>query len=576
MSATATAAPRPRKLVRRDWLIGLLLALLGTTLTGLAGRGEGYTRDEGYYFDAAEQYWQWYGELFEHPGAALTRPSIDRWFSNNHEHPVLMKTLFAWSWRIFHKCNCAHQAGRHSVGYAKNHRTLGLLGEAAAMRLPTNLMAGLMVMVVYLFGVAAWSRRAGLVAGALSLAAPRMLFHAALACFDAPMAATWLFCVWCYWRSLDDKSWRWRTGLAFGLALATKLNGFFLPFVLGLHYVCNAAMQPRGERWRWFMSRRLTVFGWMALLGPIVQIGHWPWMWFDTVARFREYLAFHLHHVYYNMEFLGLNYNKPPFPMSYAWVMTLLTMPVTTLALAIGGGLALAWPALRRREFAPTSPGLLVGMNALFPICIISFTGAPIFGGVKHWLPSVPFLALLAGAAIDRLCTATITTLQRSRPNLDGKWPALVLCSMAVLPALAATWESQPYALTSYNLLAGGPPGGADLGMNRQYWGYSTRGVLPYIDEHARPHAQVYWHDTNQAQLNMDVRERLARDDLGNTGLEEPGVRASDIAMVIHEKHFAKYEYWIWDFYGTTRPSFVLADEGVPIVTLYERPEAKR
>ena len=71
----------------------------------------------------------------------------------------------------------------------------------------------------------------------------------------------------------------------------------------------------------------------------------------------------------------------------------------------------------------------------------------------------------------------------------------------------------------------------------------------------------------------MDMRIGLLRDDVWNTGLEEPGVKASDIAMVIHEKHFNKYEYWIWDFYGTARPSIVLTDEGVPIVTLYERPK---
>jgi hypothetical protein len=108
--------------------------------------------------------------------------------------------------------------------------------------------------------------------------------------------------------------------------------------------------------------------------------------------------------------------------------------------------------------------------------------------------------------------------------------------------------------------------------MNRQFWGYSTRGVLGWLDRHAPKNAMVYWHDTNQPILNANVREGLMRDDLHNTGLEEPGVRASTIAMVIHEKHFNKYEYWIWDFYGTARPSLVLDDEGVPIVTLYERP----
>jgi hypothetical protein len=108
--------------------------------------------------------------------------------------------------------------------------------------------------------------------------------------------------------------------------------------------------------------------------------------------------------------------------------------------------------------------------------------------------------------------------------------------------------------------------------MNRQFWGYSTRGILPWLDAHTRPGAAIYWHDTNQAQLNMNVREKLQRPDLNNTGLEEPGVRASSTAMVIHEKHFNKYEYWIWDFYGTARPSLVLADEGVPMVTVYQRP----
>jgi hypothetical protein len=72
--------------------------------------------------------------------------------------------------------------------------------------------------------------------------------------------------------------------------------------------------------------------------------------------------------------------------------------------------------------------------------------------------------------------------------------------------------------------------------------------------------------------LNMDVRERLLRDDILNSGMEESGVRGSSLGMVIHERHFSKYDYWFWDFYGTTRPAQVLTYEGVPLVTVYERP----
>jgi hypothetical protein len=192
-------------------------------------------------------------------------------------------------------------------------------------------------------------------------------------------------------------------------------------------------------------------------------------------------------------------------------------------------------------------------------MAILTFTRAPIFGATKHFEATVPFLALLGGFGLNAI-------LPRQ------KWLAPVLAVGVCIPAALETRRAHPYGLTHYNLLAGGPAGGADLGMNRQFWGYATRGLLPWINRHAASGAPVYWHDTNQDQLDMDVRENRLRPDIRNTGLEEPGVKASDLAMVIHEKHFNKYEYWIWDFYGTAQPSIVLTDEGVPIVTLYARP----
>ena len=132
--------------------------------------------------------------------------------------------------------------------------------------------------------------------------------------------------------------------------------------------------------------------------------------------------------------------------------------------------------------------------------------------------------------------------------------------------------RSHPYGLSHYNALAGGPAGAADLGMNRQFWGYSVRGLFPTIDRTAPPWAPIYWHDANWFQLQMSMKDHLLRRDLGDTGLEEPGVRASDLALVIHEKHFNKYEYWIWDAFHRTRPDAVLTHEGVPLVTLYRRP----
>jgi hypothetical protein len=539
-------------------------AICGASLLVLAAasRTQGNVRDEGYYFSAAERYIDWYGELGNdlragRPGRSLSRAAVDRSFGYNHEHPALMKTLFGASWRILHRCLCPVQGGRHPFAYARPHRTLGLLSEEAAMRLPTHVMVAAMASLVYLLG-AVWSRGAGLVAALLSVMAPRFFFDAQLATFDAPIAALWVATVYAYWRALSDPRWGWRAGALFGLALATKHNAFFIPVVLLAHFAWIA--------WR---GRRLPaagVFLWMATLGPLVYLACWPWLWFDTVARFREYVAFHVHHPAYNMEYLARNYDRPPFPLSFPYVMSALTLPVTTQALAVGGAIAML--RARRGEGheggASHGNGLgsLVGLNAVFPMAILTLSRAPIFGATKHWHASVPFVALLAGYGWHALTAAL--------PARRGLAVALGIAACA--PAAAETWRAHPYGLTHYNLLAGGPPGGADLGLNRQFWGYATHGVLPWINRNAPPRTAIYWHDTNQLQLDMDVRQGDLRDDLGNAGIGEPGVRASGIALVIHERHFNRDEYRIWDSYGTARPSRVLQDEGVPIVSVYERP----
>jgi hypothetical protein len=554
----------------RDRLIAAII-FVTTLATLVAGaRKQGNVRDEGYYFSAAEAYWSWYGDLGDNllsgkPWLSFTDVAVRRGFEYNHEHPALMKSLPGLSWRLLHKCHCPEQPGRHMLGYAHRHRTLQLLDEEEAFRLPTQLLVALMAATLYLFGAAAWSRAAGVTAAVLAVAAPRFFFDAQLATFDAPITAFWVFAVYAYWRALDEKRWGWRLGAILGLALATKLNAFFLPWLLLGHFAFVAWQRRR------LPSLRPVI--WTVVLAPLVFLACWPWLWFHTLPRLNEYIAFHMHHEYYNMEYLGRNYNKPPFPLSYPYVMTALTLPVTTLVLALAGAVALLrdWLRQRRQTGARPDPttratGLLVFVNAVFPMAMLTITRAPIFGATKHFHAAIPFLALLAGYAVFALSKSLAAGPLRRLP-VSG-----LLVALACAPSLAECWRAHPYALTHYNLLAGGPAGGADLGMNRQFWGYATRGILPWINANAAPGAPIYWHDTNQNQLDMNVREKRLRPDINNTPLEEPGVRASDIAMVIHEKHFNKYEFWIWDFYGTARPSLVLDDEGVPIVTVYKRP----
>jgi hypothetical protein len=90
-----------------DYLLAVLLSigylvLLGSTSTS------GYTRDESFYFEYAQVYQNWFHRLETAPNAAarrevLSRQSVLNTWSQNFEHPPLMKTLFGYTWRVFGK-----------------------------------------------------------------------------------------------------------------------------------------------------------------------------------------------------------------------------------------------------------------------------------------------------------------------------------------------------------------------------------------------------------------------------------------------------------------------------------------
>ena len=129
--------------------------------------------------------------LFEHSQDALKQGAIDAAWSDNHEHPVLMKTLFGVSWRFFHE--------KWDV----------FADASTAFRFPAMCTAGIALWTTYLFGARAWARRAGVVAAVLLGLMPRVFFHAHLACFDVPIMAMWIVCLYVHWRAQETRGIGW-------------------------------------------------------------------------------------------------------------------------------------------------------------------------------------------------------------------------------------------------------------------------------------------------------------------------------------------------------------------------------
>ncbi len=617
-----------------------IFTIVLTTTVAVSGR-QGVHRDEAYYMDAGEQYAGYWektlrGQL-DHP---FSDGSIRRFWDYNHEHPPLMKLLYGFSWRLLHRCDCAREAKWHAgaaVLRAGRHGTLPIFSEITAFRFPTMICFALLCALVFLWSVEAHrvrtgkdgGGRAGALAAALLMAAqPRAFFHAQTASFDLPAAMFWFATTWAYWKALASRRQVLAglgVGALYGLFLATKLQSFFLPFALQGHYgliLCGHLL--RLYRRAGSIGERILLAGAMVLafvpvvcvfaylvatwderrrqgapnapngifamfyLSPLVVTALWPWLWHHGVARFGGYIGFHWKHVHYNFEYLGTNYNRPPYPWHEPLGLLVTTAPVVLLALALAGGVFLARrgiAALRHaassrraggldpRATAPIVDGratsLLWLACAVTPVAPFFLGNTPIFGETKHWLGAMPFLAVAAGVAVEAL----IDRLALEIPRLRRIAIAAAVVTIAVVPAAVETWRSHPYGLSHYNALAGGAPGGADLGMNRQFWGYSVRGLLPWFNANLPEGSRIYLHDWNHDSYEMYLRDGLLRPDLRDAGMEIGGVRSSDTALVIHEKHFNKYEYMIWDVYKTVRPAQVLTYDGVPLVTVYRRAE---
>ncbi len=546
--------PRDRFSLPWDGLLGFVLCAGYVALLVATESDLGPSRDESFYAIAAERYGTWFELLWREPAEALSREAIDRAWSYNHEHPGLVKGLFALS----------HLAMRHGVIFEQ-----GIL----AVRFPAMLSAGLLLWLLYAWGRRLFGRLAGLSAALLMAAMPRFFYHAHLACFDVPIVTAITFVTYAYWRSLASIRWVPVVGIAYGLALGTKHNAWIVPGVLLVHWVWwRLAAWRRGEEASWRQRMPWWLLS-MATLGPLLFVGSWPWLWYDGWERFLWYARFHLQHVHYSIAYLGTTWWRPPFPWHYPFVMTALTVPATTLTAGSFALLSRArswWPFPWPRSLPGPRPDalrtdvLLLG-SLLAPMVAIAWPSSPIFGGTKHWLTAYPFLALYAGEGVRRALEAagrtrrfTVLGVTRSLA-LGGLWGLLMA------PAWVESAHAHPFGLSHYGPLAGGPPGAADLGMNRQFWGFTTGSVAPWVERALPRGGSLFLCDTTDKawwMLQADGRAPMRVRSQWTMG-------RADLALIHHEDHFAEVEGQAWVAFGQVAPLHVLTYDGVPIVTVY-------
>lgn len=532
-------------------LAALTLALGYAALLAATAPAVGYTRDEGYYFKAAEQYATWWDTLLSRRFLdAFSDAEIQRCFGYNSEHPPLVKLAQGITFRIL-------------------HADLGLTGAAQGFRAANFGLAALSLIATFLLGRDLVSAEVGLVAALLLAFIPRYFYDAHLACFDVPVTAFWALTVWAFRRALLAPPGHVprrsiEAGLIFGLALATKLNALFLPPLMVLAWLhrpgtlgsLRLVPGPSGS-----LDLRLPRVPWAliacATLGPLVFFASWPHLWHDTFNRVAAYVAFHLHHEHYPIRYFHQVFVRPPFPWHFPWMMTALTAPSPLLVLgAVGVGQALVRAARDR-----STDDLLLAGGALLPIALISVPGTPIFGGVKHWYNAMPFLAILAARGVQAAAAALAGLLPRA-----GRLALPISAALAIGPGIAGVVASHPAGIGYYNELAGGVRGGAALGMQRSFWGGVSRPLMPRVAA-LPPGTRVFFDHTNYDDYLMYLREGTLPRPIGFANTPQEAQAAT---LFEDREGYPLTEEAAWSSIGTRPSAGVYMDE-VTLVQLYDR-----
>lgn len=547
MAATQTMAAVQAGVRVRDGWVALILGVLTVILLVATEPQIGLTWDEPVYTVAQDSYVGWLRQLGDDPSVALSKAGIQAGWEVNHEHPPLDKL---WSGLI--------------SGAAR-----GWLGDLSAYRLGNMLLVGMLIALIYLMAAKSYGPRAGLLAAAALLSMPRFFFHAHLAALDVPGAVAFFVVISLFWHTRAARG-LWPSvalgmllGLVWGIGLATKINAAFALPVLALWALCCAR--------RWGMLVRLTL---MTAIGPWVFVLMWPWLYVDTWKRIEAYIRFiTVDHWKIDQWYFGQSFMPPPW--HFPFVMLLMALPLTLLLLSLVGVVRGA------RQHTPDRPVVLWVFGALLPLAALTTGQSMVYDNERLFMPTFPFLALLAGAGLDWALSAIRDRLAARQHLARG---LMVACGLAVFaPQIVQGATLYPHLLSYYSEAVGGLPGATRLGMETTYWCESYAEAIDQINAGARPGAVIWAEDWSHDVLLTYQQIGRLRGDLRIARVEGsssamPGGVARSVVAGVWEADYAIVQIResgltaeIDRFRQERTPTLIVERQGVVLMELYER-----
>lgn len=336
-------------------------------------------------------------------------------------------------------------------------------------------------------------------------------------------------------------------GVLLGLALLTKIQAVLLPIPIALWAILAWRKRAMGLVLLW------------GLVGGLVFLVCWPYLWESPVAHVQKYLGRTTERAVIYVWYGGRAIADRDVPWHYPWVIWGTTIPIGLHLLGacglwkcFGGG------AIRSR-------GSLIFACLAFPMVVFSIPGVAVYDGERLFSVSFPLWAVLVGFGSEWLRNF----LARRFPGmLSGMIVGGIVAAQAWgLIAMAPCW------LSYYNVVAGGLRGADRHGLPVAYWGDSVvRELLDAVATHVPEQGIVAVAPVLHAgQWNEVVRQSpvLTAREIRFVPLGSP--EAADCELLLF---FNRREYLPEELRGPLDPDRLVASvrrDGVILAGLYRQ-----
>ncbi len=363
---------------------------------------------------------------------------------------------------------------------------LGLVNDIDSYRVYGIVLAAVLVGLLFFWVSKLYGKIAGFVA-ALSLSFYPLFW--AESHFntekDIPETVYWSFLLFAVWNGVTKRSWKWilTSGVFFGLALGTKFNIVFIPFVI-IPWVLIVILHRKLFKIKLNFLKQNKIFLSSLFIAPIlgltIFIATWPYLWTDPIERIGNVVGFYKSiGLTENIDarFLG-HFGINSYPIQ--WI--LFTTPLVTLFFALIG---LGYGLYRYLKLKDLNVILFLLWLAV-PIARITWPGTTVYGGIRQIMEYIPALAIFSGLGV----LAIIQIAKKFRISLIIM---ALLILLAFIPTAIKLVSIHPNENVYFNSLIEGLDGAKK--RNLPAWGNSfgaayRQGVV-WLNNNAEQNAKV-------------------------------------------------------------------------------------